>query len=156
MKLPAFLSATLCLTTVVVAEPVREIESQILSPAVWEQGAALVDLSIQPRVETYAMGDHQGGGFKEPRDGIIPSRVESIPHYDSSRSDSHAPIGVMGDHTHAAGEVMVGVRYMFMEMDGMRYTDSAHQPDAVVRGRLYRRAAEHDHGYDHDRCDVRP
>ncbi|WP_145999157.1 alpha amylase [Oceanicoccus sp. KOV_DT_Chl] len=34
------------------------------------------------------------------------------------RADSHAPIGVMGDHMHKAGEWMFSYRYMQMEMDG--------------------------------------
>jgi len=37
-----------------------------------------------------------------------------------SRPDGHAPIGVMGDHTHAQREYMVSYRYMFMKMDGNR------------------------------------
>jgi hypothetical protein len=42
-----------------------------------------------------------------------------------SRADGHAPIGVMGDHTHNAGEVMFSYRYMRMRMDGNRNdTDS--------------------------------
>jgi hypothetical protein len=32
---------------------------------------------------------------------------------------SHAPIGVMGDHTHKKGEVMMGVRYMTMSKKDM-------------------------------------
>ncbi|MDF1823699.1 MAG: transporter [Verrucomicrobiales bacterium] len=40
--------------------------------------------------------------------------------YDSHRVDAHAPIGVMGDHTHEAGEWMVSYRYMNMNMDGHR------------------------------------
>ncbi len=34
------------------------------------------------------------------------------------RADSHAPIGVMGDHVHQRGEWMLSYRYMLMEMDG--------------------------------------
>lgn len=37
-----------------------------------------------------------------------------------SRPDSHAPIGVMGDHVHHKGEWMVSYRYMKMHMDGNR------------------------------------
>jgi len=37
-----------------------------------------------------------------------------------SRPDSHAPIGVMGDHVHEAGEWMLAVRVMTMPMDGNR------------------------------------
>jgi hypothetical protein len=35
----------------------------------------------------------------------------------------HAPIGVMGDHTHAPGEVMFSYRYMRMRMNGLRDGD---------------------------------
>ena len=38
--------------------------------------------------------------------------------WDSARPDSHAPISVMGDHTHNAGEFMLSYRYMTMEMEG--------------------------------------
>ena len=37
---------------------------------------------------------------------------------ESKRPDGHAPIGVMGDHTHKAGEWMASYRYMRMEMEG--------------------------------------
>lgn len=37
-----------------------------------------------------------------------------------SRPDAHAPISVMGDHTHAQGGWMLSYRYMNMQMDGMR------------------------------------
>jgi hypothetical protein len=36
------------------------------------------------------------------------------------RADSHAPIGVMGDHRHKKGEWMVSYRAMHMSMDGNR------------------------------------
>ncbi|MDF2377192.1 MAG: hypothetical protein P1U81_13185 [Verrucomicrobiales bacterium] len=36
--------------------------------------------------------------------------------WDPHRVDSHAPISVMGEHTHEAGEWMVSYRYMSMEM----------------------------------------
>ena len=38
----------------------------------------------------------------------------------TSRPDEHAPISVMGDHTHSKNGWMVSYRYMYMEMDGMR------------------------------------
>ena len=37
-----------------------------------------------------------------------------------SRPDSHAPIGVMGDHGHKTGEVMVSYRFMAMDMQGLQ------------------------------------
>ena len=36
------------------------------------------------------------------------------------RADLHAPIGVMGDHGHAKGELMLSYRYKRMEMNGNR------------------------------------
>ena len=38
----------------------------------------------------------------------------------SARADAHAPIGVMGDHFHDAGGVMLSYRYMTMSMQGNR------------------------------------
>jgi hypothetical protein len=37
-----------------------------------------------------------------------------------ARPDSHAPIGVMGDHVMDEGEFMLSYRYMEMQMDGNR------------------------------------
>ena len=38
----------------------------------------------------------------------------------AGRPDSHAPLGVMGDHTHKSGEWMSSYRYMRMHMGGNR------------------------------------
>lgn len=40
--------------------------------------------------------------------------------WDAKRTDGHAPIGVMGDHTHQKGEWMLSYRFMHMEMEGNR------------------------------------
>ncbi|MGI9535053.1 MAG: transporter, partial [Thermodesulfobacteriota bacterium] len=48
------------------------------------------------------------------------------------RADDHAPIGVMGEHTHKQGEVMFSYRYMFMKMEGLRDgTDSLSTGDVL-------------------------
>ncbi|WP_157514632.1 transporter [Christiangramia portivictoriae] len=39
--------------------------------------------------------------------------------WSSNRADGHAPISIMGDHTHHKGEFMVSYRYMPMWMDGL-------------------------------------
>ncbi|NNC49243.1 MAG: hypothetical protein HKO01_01770 [Flaviramulus sp.] len=39
-------------------------------------------------------------------------------HHDHFRPDAHAPIGIMGDHLHKKGGLMVAFRYMNMVMDG--------------------------------------
>lgn len=46
--------------------------------------------------------------------------VQAQTEWTSSRPDGHAPIGVMGDHLHSAGETMVSYRFMRMAMDGNR------------------------------------
>ena len=38
----------------------------------------------------------------------------------AGRPDSHAPIGVMGDHAHKKGEIMFSYRYMHMEMSDLQ------------------------------------
>ncbi|NBB79686.1 MAG: transporter [Verrucomicrobia bacterium] len=49
------------------------------------------------------------------------------------RPDGHAPISIMGDHTHAQGEWMLSYRYMNMQMDGMRNgTDRVSSADVLA------------------------
>ncbi|MCH2060230.1 MAG: transporter [Verrucomicrobiales bacterium] len=45
----------------------------------------------------------------------------AIDLWDAGQPDSHAPIGVMGDHTHGAGEYMLSYRFMTMAMKGHRH-----------------------------------
>jgi hypothetical protein len=47
-------------------------------------------------------------------------------------ADSHAPIGVMGDHMHDAGEWMLSYRYMSMDMGGNRKGTDAISPEEIV------------------------
>ncbi len=51
---------------------------------------------------------------------IAASPAAAQTEWTSGRPDGHAPIGVMGDHTHAAGEFMLSYRFMRMNMDGNR------------------------------------
>jgi hypothetical protein len=46
---------------------------------------------------------------------------------------AHAPIGVMGDHTHAQGELMFSYRYMRMRMNGLRDGDERISSSAVLQ-----------------------
>ncbi|MEM6480518.1 MAG: transporter [Pseudomonadota bacterium] len=48
------------------------------------------------------------------------------------RADGHAPIGVMGDHLHKRGEVMLSYRFMRMEMDGSRIGTSSVSPTEIA------------------------
>lgn len=52
----------------------------------------------------------------------------------SPRPDSHAPLGVMGDHAHGAGELMLSYRFMGMAMDGLLDgTDTVSTEAALLR-----------------------
>ncbi|MEM7661355.1 MAG: transporter [Pseudomonadota bacterium] len=51
---------------------------------------------------------------------------------DGSTASDHAPIGVMADHRHEKGEVMLSYRYMRMEMDGSRIGTNSVTPEEIV------------------------
>ena len=51
---------------------------------------------------------------------------------DGTRADSHAPIGVMGDHVHSQGEWMLSYRFMAMDMQGNLSGSSRIAPDTIV------------------------
>lgn len=51
--------------------------------------------------------------------GLLPPGVAGA----GANPAAHAPIGVMGDHTHEPGEVMLSYRYMRMGMNGLRDDD---------------------------------
>lgn len=53
-------------------------------------------------------------------------------HWTSGRPDGHAPIGVMGDHTHHRGDFMLSYRFMVMNMDGSRDGNSSIAATEVV------------------------
>lgn len=55
--------------------------------------------------------------------------------WNSARPDSHAPISVMGDHTHNEGEFMVSYRNMQMDMNGLQDgTRSVSSQEAIDSG----------------------
>lgn len=54
---------------------------------------------------------------------------------DATRPDDHAPIGVMGDHTHHKGEWMLSYRYMLMRMEDNRDgTDRLDESEVLLSG----------------------
>jgi len=52
--------------------------------------------------------------------------------FQTARPDSHAPIGVMGDHTHNKGEWMASYRYMFMAMQQSMDGDSTISDSSIL------------------------
>lgn len=75
---------------------------------------------------------------------LLNSQVHADDHKDSAsmvlsndglksiRSDSHAPIGVMGDHMHSKGEWMLSYRYMYMDMEGNRNRKNELSPEEII------------------------
>ncbi len=53
--------------------------------------------------------------------------------YTDDKPNAHAQIGMMGDHTHEAGEVMFSYRLMHMFMEGTRYGTDRLTKDEVTR-----------------------
>jgi len=53
-------------------------------------------------------------------------------HHGGIRADSHAPIGVMGDHLHKKGEWMLSYRFMTMEMEGNQIGEDNVSPSFIV------------------------
>ena len=49
----------------------------------------------------------------------------STKKWKGSRPDGHAPISVMGDHTHGKGEIMFSYRYMYMNMEDLNRGSSS-------------------------------
>ena len=49
-----------------------------------------------------------------------------------TRPDSHAPIGIMGDHYHKTGEIMLSYRFMHMSMAGNRNNTFDLTPEQIV------------------------
>ncbi len=66
--------------------------------------------------------------------------------YTDDKPNAHAPIGMMGDHTHEAGEIMFSYRLMHMFMEGTRIgTDSASNDVARDYGKTVFSSAFPDH-----------
>ena len=57
---------------------------------------------------------------------------DSINKITSTRPDSHAPLGVMEDHTHSAGEMMFSYRFMGMAIDGLQDETDAISTEAAL------------------------
>jgi len=58
--------------------------------------------------------------------------------WSGSRPDGHAPISVMGDHTHGKGEFMISYRYMNMNMEDLnRGSSNVAFSDALLPNDIY-------------------
>lgn len=64
-------------------------------------------------ISSFALSLHAGD--YSPK-AISVDEHDTLEAYDHTRVDAHAPIGVMGDHLHHKGEMMLSYRYMYMDM----------------------------------------
>ena len=60
-----------------------------------------------------------------------------------SRPDSHASIGVMGDHGHKTGEVMLSYRFMAMDMRGLQSGTTTVETAEVLKDFMMAPTAPH-------------
>ncbi|GAA3514190.1 transporter [Aquimarina addita] len=59
-------------------------------------------------------------------------------NWSASRPDGHAPISVMGDHTHGKGEFMFSYRYMYMNMEDLnRGSENVPFSNAILTNDAY-------------------
>ncbi|GAA0734117.1 transporter [Aquimarina litoralis] len=50
---------------------------------------------------------------------LVSAQEDTKTNWSGSRPDGHAPISIMGDHTHGKGEFMFSYRYMYMNMEDL-------------------------------------
>lgn len=77
--------------------------------------AGLAGLFLLLALPALADGAHPGAE-RDPS----PPQAGPLATHDPGRADRHAPLGVMGDHRHAAGELMLSYRFARMGMSGNR------------------------------------
>ena len=61
------------------------------------------------------------------------TKKDTLVKYSGNRPDGHAPISVMGDHTHGKGEFMVSYRYMTMNMENILVEDQEATPQSLLK-----------------------
>ncbi|MCG8379404.1 MAG: transporter, partial [Proteobacteria bacterium] len=72
-------------------------------------------------ISALADSDHNDAGLGLTSEGLKPIRA-----------DSHAPIGVMGEHMHKQGEWMLSYRFMHMDMEGNRDGETELSPEQII------------------------
>lgn len=85
-----------------------------------EVRAALLDGLLDGVEESLAEGLTKKGG-----------KLTTGNFYTDDKPNSHAPIGMMGDHTHEPGEVMFSYRLMHMYMEGTRIGNNSVSNDVA-------------------------
>jgi hypothetical protein len=92
-------------------------------------GAALAFAAPAPAHEaTPSTSDSTPGGGAEGKEKPKAEDGAQKP----VRADSHAPIGVIGDHMHKQGEWMLSYRFMHMDMDGSLIGENNVSPGEIA------------------------
>jgi len=77
--------------------------------------------TLTPGADAHEESPPPGAGLSVGNEGLKPIRA-----------DSHAPIGVMGDHMHKAGEWMLSYRFMRMRMEDNRKSTHNLSPEEIA------------------------
>ncbi len=85
---------------------------------------ALTALADSPARDTAILSTSDSGK------GVV---VPQDPHHFLARPDAHAPLGVMFDHAHSAGQFMLGYRYILTRDTGLLQGG-----DSISRDQVYR------------------
>ena len=59
--------------------------------------------------------------------------TKTLNNYTGQRPDGHAPISVMGDHTHGKGELLVSYRFMSMQMEDILIDDNETKSESLLK-----------------------
>ncbi len=83
----------------------------------------MTSIAVQ-QVQAGALLDGMFDGIEEALAEDLAKKGEQLTtgnFYTDDKPNAHAPIGMMGDHTHEAGELMFSYRFMMMGMEETRY-----------------------------------
>jgi len=100
--------------------------------------AVLIAMLLAPLRSMADAVDHvHSADHAQPNDHTQSNDHNHASGHIHSRADAYAPIGVMDDHVHARGELMLSYRFMHMRMDGNRDGTKHLSPgDVLARGFL--------------------
>lgn len=87
-------------------------------------------LATLAAVQAFALGAHADS--RPPSGGGFNMSLQDGEFKHAPRADAHGPIGVMGDHRHSQGELMLSYRYMRMQMEGNLIGEDSVSPETIV------------------------
>jgi hypothetical protein len=88
-------------------------------------------LATAALVQAFALGA-AADDTRLPKSSGFDMSVRDGQAHHASRADAHGPIGVMGEHRHHEGDLMLSYRYMRMQMQGNLIGNKSVSPDTIV------------------------